>query len=352
MSSNNEVCLVVPSIREKCLYDFIERWNKIKLFDVVDLLVVEDNDSKTFNLQGATCKLGHFSWEEIDAQLGDSSWIIPRRSDTVRSFGYYEAWKQGYKYVITLDDDCYPTSEAEGITYDGRAFVNEHLKFMKGGLTKWHSTLSNVKPRGIPYFNVGARRAVLNHGLWTNVLDYDAPTQLVNPAKEKFSFTTQVIPAGFYFPMCGMNVAFSREIAVLTYHLMMGKSLGNNMTTKYLEVLPFDRFGDIWSGIFMKKIVDHLGLIVTSGLPYIHHERASNPFTNLKKEANGLEVNEFMWEHVDKLVLVGNDPVSCYEQLALHIADFVVDYPKFSEYDDYFHTLGSAMSVWAGLFKE
>ena len=38
----------------------------------------------------------------------------------------------------------------------------------------------------------------------------------------------------------------------------------------------------------MQVICDHLGLGVKTGLPYIWHSKASNPFVNLKKEYNGI----------------------------------------------------------------
>ncbi len=39
---------------------------------------------------------------------------------------------------------------------------------------------------------------------------------------------------------------------------------------------------------FWQVICDHLGLGVKTGLPYIHHSKASNPFVNLKKEYKGI----------------------------------------------------------------
>lgn len=38
----------------------------------------------------------------------------------------------------------------------------------------------------------------------------------------------------------------------------------------------------------LQVICDHLGLGVKTGLPYIWHSKASNPFVNLKKEYNGI----------------------------------------------------------------
>jgi reversibly glycosylated polypeptide/UDP-arabinopyranose mutase len=42
-----------------------------------------------------------------------------------------------------------------------------------------------------------------------------------------------------------------------------------------------------WSNV-LQVICDHLGLGVKTGLPYIYHSKASNPFTNLRKEYKGI----------------------------------------------------------------
>ena len=133
-----DICLVIPTIRENSFNDFVVRWRDIGLFDIVDLLVMEDNPTKTFKMPNIFDKNGqtwpegaanyHVSWEDIGKELGDLEWIIPRRSDTVRSFAYWKAWKLGYKHILTLDDDCYPPSEVDGLTYDAAGFVKDHLR--------------------------------------------------------------------------------------------------------------------------------------------------------------------------------------------------------------------------------
>lgn len=355
-----EICLVIPTIRENCFNDFVDRWHAIGLFDRVDLLVMEDNPTETFSVvqkaQGQT--VYHFSWEDIKRDLGDREWIIPRRSDTVRSFAYWKAWKLGYKYIITLDDDCYPPTEEDGLTYTGPGFVNEHLRQITRR-SRWYNTLSSVKPRGIPFYNVGiCNNVIVNHGLWTNVLDYDAPYQLANPIKEQFAFDNRAVPTGLYFPMCGMNVMWRAEATVLMYHLLMGKRKSMlpdqdpRVDKDGLIKLPFDRFGDIWCGILMKKVADSLGYMVTTGMPYIRHERASNPFTNLKKEANGIEVNEDLWQFIDTAPINSKDMVGAYRDLGLAIGGFTNVFPKYAEHEEYFSLLGDAMVEWTDLFKE
>lgn len=363
MIDGKSVALVIPTIRENCFKDFVERWERVKLFDHIDrFILMEDNPKKTFGcaFEGKMV-VQHNSWEDISASLKDDEWIIPRRSDTVRSFGYLEAYRSKCDLILTLDDDCYPPNvEQDEVEYNGIGFLKMHAEPLIQGRSRWFNTLTSVKPRGIPFYNTGrTSNVIVNHGLWTNVLDYDAPFQLANPIKEDFQFDSRVVPAGLYFPMCGMNVMWKREATVLMYHLLMGRRkamLERTDTDKDgLLKLPFDRFGDIWCGIFMKKIADMSNRLVTTGMPYIRHERASNPFANLKKEANGIEVNEDLWEHVDSFRMHDDDMFSyanMYSELGAHVAQFTYDYQKYAEYTDYFHHLGKAMQTWARLFNE
>lgn len=361
-----KIALVVPTIREDSFREFVSRWDEIGLFEHVDLIVMEDNPTCTFPV---TVQTHHFSWATIEADLKEKSWIIPRRSDTVRSYAYYKAWKLGYEFILTLDDDCYPCTPAEGIKYDGEGFVKNHMEQLTGR-TRWHNTLNAVKPRGVPFYNIGKNMfVILNHGLWGNVLDYDAPYQLANPIPEKWTFDNKIVPNGMYFPMCGMNVMWKAEATPLMYHLLMGQVVGhpdslhkvehvNGVAQLMLEKLPFDRFGDIWAGLFMKKIVDICCLQVSTGMPYIRHERASNPFTNLRKEANGIEVNEKIWEFVDAWIptesttwsAVALSPARRLAHLYMDLGNYVTLYDDFPEHKRYFEKLGYAMMIWADMF--
>ena len=98
----------------------------------------------------------------------------------------------------------------------------------------------------------------------------------------------QTIPTGRYYPMCGMNVALRPVVVPAFYFLLMGRDAG------------VDRFGDIWAGVFVKRICDHLGWAVNSGpAQVVADQRASNVWANLRKEAPGLELNETLWRAVD-----------------------------------------------------
>jgi hypothetical protein len=319
--------IVVPTIREPSILHFLEAW--ASEFRGHRVIVVEDNPKPTFDLPGW---VEHYTWQDVDERLGNRAWIIPRRSDCVRSFGYFLAAQQPSDFVITLDDDCYP----EG------AYSPSFLTLVRDTLDRrwhderWWSTLDGTVPaRGFPYEIRGATvPTVIHHGLWSNVPDLDARTQLLMPEfRLEPATTVQRVPQGRFFPMCGMNLAFRPAMIPALYFLLMGMHRDGSRW-------PYDRFGDIWAGVFAKKVADHLGFAISSGAPSILHSRASNPEMNLQKETPGYPVNEVLWQKVEAIGLSAETVAGCYEQIADQL---YMD-------GDYWATLRSAMKIWASLF--
>jgi hypothetical protein len=320
--------IVVPTIREAGIRRFLDCWKSE--FEGQRVIIVEDNPEPTFTLPGW---VEHYSWMDIDRTLQDRAWIIPRRSDCVRSFGYYLAAQAPCDFVVTLDDDCY--AEA--------TYLPSFLELVAEALDtqweddRWWSTLDGpVLPRGYPYDIRDARvPTVIHHGLWSSVPDLDARTQLRLPdLRLEPAAGVQRVPHGRFFPMCGMNLAFRPVMIPALYFLLMGKDAEGG-------AWPYDRFGDIWAGLFAKKIADHLGFAISSGAPSVLHSRASNPEVNLQKETPGYPVNEVLWRRVDAVRLSAETVAGCYEQLAERL-----DLPG-----DYWQTLRAAMKTWASLFS-
>ena len=321
--------VVVPTVREQQIRAFLDAWRE-ELAGADDILVLEDNPAPTFALETAL-PVTHLSWADIDRDLGDLAWIVPRRTDCVRSYGFWRAWRSQPAMIVTLDDDCRPLQPG---------FLAAHRDALDapGADPAWESTTEPLRPRGFPYHEHTRRwRCVINHGLWRGIPDYDAVTQLAQQrTPTACRARQQTVPVGRYFPLCGMNVAFRPELTPALYFLLMGRSHG------------VDRFGDIWTGVFAKRICDHLGHAVRSGEPEIVHARASNVWTNLRKEAAGLERNETLWQIVDGAVLTETTVAGCYRQLADEIA-------AAPDRDDglppgYLRRLGQAMALWCDLF--
>lgn len=331
------VGIVVPTIREDSITRFLKEWEMEFLsYPNLILFIVEDNPQKSFTLEASDkIKISHFSWADIDSDLGDKSWIIPRRTDCIRSYGYYKAYQEGVDILITLDDDCYPTEKEP---YLIKTYIsNLSLKVS----TEWFNTINarfdghnGFYPRGFPYEDRG-KEVVLSHGLWDHIPDFDGHTQLANPDIRVKNIRTEasVVPRHILYPMCGMNVAVKREVIPIFYFLLMGKTVDD-------QKHGMDRFGDIWAGLFSKKIIDHLDKAVVSGQPFIHHDRASHPHKNIELEKDALSVNDDLYDVVKNITLTSNTYKDCYIELAEKIYH---DHP-------YFKSLKQAMVCWISLF--
>jgi hypothetical protein len=320
------ITVVVPTIREQSINSFLTAWEKE--FSGLEIIVVEDNPQKSFKLPQW---IQHYSWEDIESELGKNSWIIPRRSAAVRSYGFIKAWQKGSTYILTLDDDCLPEKNYKN------GFMKDILTSLKKEWESdyWWNTLENqIYPRGYPYELRNKKQpTMVHHGLWSNIPDLDGITQKKYPELRTKPFKkVEKVPHGKYFPMCSMNLAFRREILPAMYFLLMGKDKNENKW-------PYDRFDDIWAGIFIKKICDHLGYAITSGAPSVKHSRASNTDVNIEKEKTGIPVNEWLWREVEDIRLTSNTIEGCYLEIAKELG----------KKGGYWNKLSTAMEIWISL---
>ena len=104
---------------------------------------------------------------------------------------------------------------------------------------------------------------------------------------------------------------------------------------------PYARFDDIWCGIVVQRIFRHLGYSIVCGQPLVDHRRASDPFSNLVKEAPGIVANEHVWKAIDAVEFDGNDPHSCMEEMGIALE---------ASADEYVAHWGRAITGWCALF--
>jgi reversibly glycosylated polypeptide/UDP-arabinopyranose mutase len=304
-----DITVVIPTIREECAVKWVEQWKD----DLKDarIIIVEDNPERSFRLSGVE----HYAWRDIDQDLGRDKWIIPRRTSACRSYGFLKALEGPSDIIWTTDDDCYPEDDRRG----------SYTTLLTGVLSdvypdeSWWNTIrdTGLYPRGYPYeMRDSLHPVMVHHGLWSNIPDLDGVTQLANPDYRTSPVQrVERIPQGKLFPMCIMNVAFRREMTPAMYMLLMGQD-------HHGKKWGFDRFDDIWAGLFVKRIADHLGYAVTSGGPSVHHSRASDPHRNVELEAAGMAAHEDFWKFVDCIPLTKSTVAECYIELADAIADY------------------------------
>lgn len=325
---SSKVFLVIPTIRN---LDFLKSWGGT--FSECHLIIVEDRpepEIKPGNLKAKSIR--HFTWKNIEKDLGKNGWIISRKNAGIRCYGFWKAYQAGADVIMTIDDDTYPTEDN---------FVEKHLDSLNFKKAEgWFPVYPDpdwMYTRGFPYKIRNRLPVMVSHGLWSGALDLDAQTEVKfsNPLKkEPYPPIRQVIPSGYFYPMSSMNLAFKSGVAPLMFFPMMGLDPQGNKW-------GYERFDDIWAGIFSKKIMDHLGIYVVNGSPFVEHRKASKPDDNLEKEKAGMKINENLWKRVDDVMLTKGNPKDCYIELAEK-----VKFPR----GRYFQKLKEAMIIWANLF--
>lgn len=305
--------------------DFLHEWRE-QLRDV-PIIVVQDVGDKPRSPYGYS-DVTIVDHADIEADLGGDDWIIPTRTSACRSYGYWLAYKRNPDIIITLDTDCYP---------DGSDLIGGHTSNLTGLATlDWvNSAPHGPMFRGYPYGIRYQSEAMLSHGLWSGVPDLDAPTQLHHPAlRLRPAQGIQTVPRWSFFPMCGMNLAWRAELTPAMYFGLFGPDYG------------FDQYDDIWAGVLIKRILDHLGMAAVSGYPSVEHRRQSDVYANLRKQAPGMEMNEHFWRAVSAVELTETTVAGCYAQLVNGLPDAMTGEPE-----GWLGKFKKAASIWLGLFE-
>ncbi|KAL0396901.1 UNVERIFIED_CONTAM: putative UDP-arabinopyranose mutase 1 [Sesamum calycinum] len=312
----DELDIVIPTIRN---LDFLEMWRPF--FEPYHLIIVQDGDpSKTIKVP-----------EGFDYELYN-------RNDINRILGPKASC------ISFKDSAC--SGVAKNPSGEDINALEQHIKNLLSPSTPhFFNTLYDPYRdgadfvRGYPFSLREGVPTAVSHGLWLNIPDYDAPTQLVKPRERNTRYVDAVltIPKGTIFPMCGMNLAFNRDlIGPAMYFGLMG------------DGQPIGRYDDMWAGWCTKVICDHLNLGVKTGLPYIWHSKASNPFVNLKKEYKGIYWQEEIIPFFQSATL----PKECttVQQCYIELAKLVK--AKLSSVDPYFTKLADAMVTWIEAWDE
>lgn len=274
--------------------------------------------------------------------LGDSDDIIPQRAHNETSFGLLVALTRDYDMILFVDDDTYPEEKAD--------FLGEHLISLNSSAPLiqnyrgcWVNTHSKFFARGFPYnqraeHNIQTlynceEKPVLNMGLWSGIPDLNA----IDYLQFGMEWFKSVLPRRValtknqFAPICSMNMAFKPEVIPAFYQLWHR-----------------DRYDDIFSGLFLKKIADHLGEHLRVGNPVCVHDKAPrNLFDDIRAELQGMELNEELWKILLEIELDEESWLGCYRELAEKL------YRSFqgSKFDDYVWVMTQKMRLWTDVVE-
>ena len=253
------IAIVVPTIRD--IFNFKSKWADLIKKHSADLIIVYDGKNPIVELNNKK-----YSIKDIMGRKYAD--LIYHFNDGIRNVGFALAGELKYDYILSLDDDVTPIGDT----------IQDHLDALnKKYPISWLNTSMTEYMRGFPYNLREEAECWVSHGVWEGIPDYDGIRQLSGGIKKQ-EFYKGPIPRGVLFPMCAMNFCFKRE--ALPYIYQFPATLGVN------------RFCDIFGGIECKKDLDRLGKCAITGFSKVYHERMSNPYDNLIKEAKGIRLND------------------------------------------------------------
>ena len=259
----------------------------------------------------------HLSWRDIARWFPEEPELISRRSDAVRCIGFLEAYHDGCDVVITFDDDVAPNS-------------SNVLNTIQDLLTEghpdeaWLNAAPGAHARGVPFRHRDRQWPVAAIAcLPSGDADLSAVGRLAHGETAAALPGVGVVPPGRYMPLSSLCLAITREFLPLWYFPPQGQE--------------FDRWGDIWAGLLIVRVAEHLrhAILWTSG--NVAHTCASDPFVGLIAEAGGYAQNEYFWRQLDSLALTGSTPMDC----AREIADWMQCIP-----DPYLRLWGRNLTQW------
>ncbi|MFC7098934.1 alpha-1 4-glucan-protein synthase [Halobaculum marinum] len=367
MSTTQDICVVVPTIREyECLREYVANarhhgFDTDRLFFVLvtedfcdtdamaTMLDEEDVDGVVFD---GSAREEWFA----DHDAAEFSHLIPAASHAQTSFGLLYLWAhERFEYGVFIDDDTLPHPEEDyfGTHMDNLAHEGEveSVSSDESWVNVLYQSDTDLYPRGYPYAAMDetvetdtehVEEVVASQGLWTNVPDLDAVRILMDgdlqgqaqTLTETSDFDHDFVAAeGQYLTVCSMNLAFRREVVPAFYQLPMDDN--------EWEV---GRFDDIWSGLFLKRAADELGKQVYNGGPLCEHNKAPrSTFDDLANEVAGLELNEHVWEVLDDVAHGADSFEAAFAEMADALAE-----GDFSEWNNgaFLNHCGEYMRDW------
>ncbi|KAG9148794.1 hypothetical protein Leryth_018108 [Lithospermum erythrorhizon] len=282
--NNEEIDIVIAAIQSD-LTSFLEDWRPF--ISQFHLIIVQDPDLKEELKIPGGFNIDVYKKSDIVGTVGSSSISSLFSGYSCRYFGYLMSQK---KYVISIDDDCMPAKDTNGNMVD---IVVQHMTNLKTPATPFFfNTLYDPFckgtdfVRGYPFSLRSGVPCALSCGLWLNLADYDAPTQALkqNQTNNRYVDAVLTVPVKTLMPVSGINIAFDREL--------IGPALLPGFKLEKEGKIRWETVEDIWAGMCVKVISDHLGFGVKSGLPYVWRKERGNPFDSLKKEWHGVKLME------------------------------------------------------------
>eukprot|EP01018_Ginkgo_biloba_P006810 Gb_38716 [translate_table: standard] len=323
---------------------FLEEWRPI--FLPYHLIIVQDPELEEIVEVPSGFNYSVYTKQDMERILGAGVLSsLALRGHGCRSFGYLVSKK---RYIFSLDDDCLPAKDSSGNLINA---LEQHIANLKSPATPFFfNTLYDPYRKGSDFvrgYPFSLRQGVpcaVSCGLWMNLPDYDAPTQILKPEERNTRYVDAImtVPTGSLLPMSGINIAFNREIIGPAMFSGLCRSGSSNP-----QLSRYDTLEDIFCGLCCKIICDHLGYGVKTGLPYVWRKEVGDPMVSLRREFKGVQWLEeivpfFQLIRLPRSALTVED---CYTEIGKQVKE------KLKNVDPLFGEVGSSMENWIKAWK-
>jgi len=284
--------------------------------------------------------------------------IIPWNSDCRRNIGYLIAAARGAETIISIDDDNYAYKDSDFIG----GHTNSNVLKAASSVNKWVNFCGflNTNPqrkiyqRGFPYSKRWANTfdqageltepIMVNQGMWLGSPDVDAVSNLDTPTQVVSSYMGHIALAkDNWAPINSQNTSFHRELLPCWYFLppVLGCK-GDRMA---------DRYGDVWMGYFVEKVLHTTSGTVAYGQPIVEHIRNKHDYLNdLRMELGGMLVTEPLVEWLERVNLGHAESYGdAYVQLGEKLESAIIHKEltlRGDTYSTYFRKLRQEMEIW------
>ncbi len=292
--------------------------------------------------------------------------LIPYNSDNRRNIGFLMAAERGCDILISIDDDNYCTPGEDFYACHAITGTTQTRPCVtsKSGWFNICSLLDNTHqrvlyPRGYPFewrdkdaeleIKPATGFIAANAGLWTHDPDIDAVTRLNNEHVKmtRMNRDSIMLAPRTKSPVNSQNTALIADAIAAYYFVLMGENL---------DGCKLDRYGDIWSGYFLGKCVEHMRHYIGVGTPVAFHKRNQHDFfKDLRQELWCMIITESLVKMLEKIELKGTTYADSYRSLSFELEKAVqeTDESCFTpEVRQYFVKITKAMRVWVDVFQE
>lgn len=336
----DEVDIVIGALQPD-LTSFMKEWSSF--FSRFHLIIVKDPDLKEDLKIAEGFDVKVYAKSDMDKLVGSSLTTRLFSGYSCRYFGYLISNK---KYIISIDDDCFPAKDDKGVLVDA---VSQHMvnlgtpatpHFFNTLYDPFHKGTDFV--RGYPFSMRNGVECAISCGLWLNLADYDAPTQVLKPTNKNSLYVDAVltVPTKVMMPVSGINIGFNRQL--------LGPAIFPGIKLSEEGKYRWETVEDIWCGMCAKTVCDHLGLGVKSGLPYVWRNERGDAVASLKKEWVGMKLMEEVLPFFESLKLSSEaaTPEDCVLEIAVSVKE------KLAPTNALFAEAADAMMEWVKLWKK